>query len=145
MSVDRYPAHLLPFLPAPWRLRLAWGPVEFDCTSSTDVEPKGWNRAETWFVMTAALEGRLPRDLGPTAAARLRSPASEAATWATIGGGLDERFLFEVRGSVGEAISAMGAVLVGAWSGDAAEVRGRHGQGGPRGERTLQVLRARKR
>lgn len=123
MSVLAYPARFLPRLPAPWRLRLRLGEATIDCTSSGRVEPSGWNRDETLYVLIAALEGRLGAMQAATSAAgRSRRKVTQAATWAQVSGGLNELHLTETRGSVGDALRAIGAELVGEWSGDAAEV-----------------------
>ena len=122
-TVLAYPARYLAALPAPWRLRLRFGETLIDCTSSAGVEPSGWNRDETRFVLVAALEDRLtPAQVAASAAARVSRAVSSAATWEQVGTGLEERFLHETRGSVGEALRKIGAELVDSWSGDAAKV-----------------------
>lgn len=121
MTVATYPARFLPRLPAPWRLRLRFGEVVIDCTSA-DFEPRGWCRTETLYVLIAALEGRIgPMQAATAALGRVRRAAEKPATWDQVSGGLSELHLTETKGTVGAALRAIGAELVGEWSGDAAE------------------------
>lgn len=121
MSVATYPARFLPSLPAPWRLRLRFGETEIDCTSA-DLESRGWCRTETLYVLISALEGRIgPTQAAAAALGRARKAVEKPATWDQVSGGLSELHLTETKGTVGDALRAIGAELVGEWSGDAAE------------------------